>query len=268
MQRVQEPIETIHLYVVRENEEPPRPSLLPLALSTLLLLAVVAVGVFFPSQQPEIRTTLRLPAVFLPLKTLTASVAIIPTGMKVYPATTARGILTLTNGSVITQELPPGMIFTGSGVEVITDEVVLVPAGNAEGFGVATVSAHSLLIGKKGNIAALSINQVYGTSLFIRNLSPFTGGNDSHSVQVVTAKDRQNAITFARASLTAQVAHIQAILAQPCRESAIGNNVLLVAWICQFIAYPHMCYTAIRLRGKNLFVTVVSTPRPRRIWVK
>lgn len=269
MQRVQEPIETIHLYIVRENEEPPRPSLLPLTLSILLLLTVVAVGVFFPFQQPEIRTTLRIPAVFLPLKTFTTSVAIMPTGIKVYPATTARGQLTIFNGSIFSQHLPQGMIFIGKdGVEVMTDEAVTAPAGNPPAYGETMVSTHAVISGKSGNILAYDINQVEGSSVYIRNLQPLTGGQDAFSVKVVTAQDKQTALDSGKTSLAAQVARIQAILVKPCGESAIGNKVLLVAWICQFVAYPRIRYTAIRLRGKNLFVTVVYTAQPRRIWVK
>src|SRR5712692_6294950 len=125
----EEPIETIHLYVVREEE--PKPSLLPIILSVVALSLLVALGVLLPYQQPEIRKTIRVPAVLLPLKTFSTSVTITPTGEKTYPATTAHGTLTIYNGSILAQELPRGMILTGTdGVEVITDAAVLIPAGN------------------------------------------------------------------------------------------------------------------------------------------
>src|SRR5438270_3621005 len=108
MQAVDDEKETIHLYVVREEE--PRPSLVPLIFSVFILTALVAIGVLFPYQQPEVRESLRVPAVLLPLKIFSTSVNVIPTGRKTYPAIVAHGVLTITNGSILSEELPKGMI--------------------------------------------------------------------------------------------------------------------------------------------------------------
>src|SRR6266700_7051229 len=127
MFQVDEKPETIHLYVVREEE--PRPSGLPIVASFLLLLCVIAAGMLFPYHQPLEHKTLRVPAIFLPLKTFTATAPIIPTRVKTYPATSAHGMLTLTNGSVVSLELPKGLIFTSKdGIEVMTDTSVFVPS--------------------------------------------------------------------------------------------------------------------------------------------
>ena len=127
-----EPIETLHVYVVREAA--PKPSLLPIVLSVLALLILVSASVLSPAQQPVTRTVIRVPAVLLPMRTFIARVPVIPTGIKTYPATIAHGVLTITNGSVISQTLPPGFIFiTRSGVSIATDAAVFVPAGNANG---------------------------------------------------------------------------------------------------------------------------------------
>jgi hypothetical protein len=271
MQTVDEKPETIHLYVVREVE--PRPSLVPIVLSLFALLLLVVVGVGFPYQQPEERKTLRIPAVFLPLQSFTTSVKIIPTGIKTYPATNAVGILTLTNGSVVSQTLPPGLIFsTRRGIEVETLSSVFVPAGSATGYGIASVSAKAIVSGIQGNITALSINAVYGTSLYVRNLDNFTGGKDSYSVKVVTPQDIQIATESARISLTAQITQIKAFLAYPCKESSqIKNLAVGLLWTCQYISYSvpsYMKVTHVRLVGKNLLVDVVFVPKPHRIWVK
>src|SRR5713101_3128316 len=101
-----EPVETIHLYVVRE--EPTKPSLTGIILSVIALSFLVAIGVLTPYQQPVQRASIRVPAVPLAIRSFTASVAIIPTGVKTYPATIAHGTLTITNGSVIAQILPAG----------------------------------------------------------------------------------------------------------------------------------------------------------------
>src|ERR1700686_3168415 len=123
-----EPMETIHLYVVREGQK--RPSILPLILSTLVLLALIAIGILIPYKPLYVRETIRVPAIILPLRSFSMSVPITPTGEKTYPATQAHGTLTIYNGSILSQELPQGMILTGKdGVEVVTDEAVAVPAG-------------------------------------------------------------------------------------------------------------------------------------------
>ena len=271
MQTIDEKPETIHLYVVREDE--PRPSFAPVVLSLFVLLLLVVVSVVFPYQEPEERKTLQIPAVFLPLQTFTTSIQIIPTGIKTYPATNAIGTLTLTNGSVVTQELPLGLIFsTRSGIEVQTMTSVFVPSGSALGYGIAVVQAKVIVSGIHGNIPAYSINAVYGTSLYIRNLKRFTGGRDTYSVKVETSQDRQTATDSAKISLTAQVAHIKAILAYPCKESSqIKNIVVGLTWTCQYVTYTipsYMKVTHIRLVGKNLLIDVVYVPKPRRMWIK
>lgn len=271
MQTVDERPETIHLYVVRE--EAPKPQLFPIFLSMAALSVLFILCVFSPYQQPEERLTIKLPAVFLPLKSFTASSQIIPTGIKTYPATNAQGTLTLTNGSVVSQTLPQGLIFsTQSGIEVVTLSNVFVPAGSASGYGVATVSAKAVVSGTQGNIPTLSINAVYGTSLYIRNLSAFTGGKDAYSVKVVTPHDIQTATDSAKISLTAQIAQIKAFLAYPCKESSqVKNRAVGLSWECQYVSYSvpsYMKVTHVRLVGKSLLVDVVFVERPRRIWVK
>src|SRR5947209_7194892 len=109
---VDEPIETIHLYIVRE-EAKRAPVLLPL-LGALLCLAVI-IGVtaysgLHPSYEHE---TLRIPAQFLPPQTFSTIQPVLRTGVKTYPATTAHGILTITNGSILSGELPKRVTILG-----------------------------------------------------------------------------------------------------------------------------------------------------------
>src|SRR6266568_6921512 len=122
------PVETLHIYVVREAA--PKPSLLPIVLSVSAFLILVVVGVLSPAQQPVKRAVIRVPAVLLPPRTFIARVPVIPTGARTYPATTAHGVLTITNGSVISQTLPAGFISVSDiGVSVATDMAVFIPAG-------------------------------------------------------------------------------------------------------------------------------------------
>jgi hypothetical protein len=199
MQTVDEQPETIHVYVVRERE--PKPSVFPIVLSALSLIVLLAFCVLTPYQQPVTRAVIRVPAVLLPIRTFTATTAIIPTGVKVYPATTAHGVLTITNGSVIAQVIPAGF----SVQNVVTDRAVYVPAGSANGYGYATVSAHTLISGHGGNLPPYSINSVIGSSVYIRNLSAFSGGKDAYSVKFITSNDRDAALSKVRDVLTSKI---------------------------------------------------------------
>jgi len=258
-----EPTEVLHIYVVREVVTPP---LLPIVLSVLALSVFLTFGALSPNQQPVARAIIRVPAVPLTFRTFSAHTPIIPTGVKTYPATTAHGTLTITNGSVISQTLPAGFIFmSSSGLSVITDTAVFVPAGSANGYGVAYVSAHALIRGQSGNIPAYSINRVEGSSVYIRNLTAFQGGRDAYSVKYVTAPDRQAALDKARQHL----AVVSAGLHYPCFERI--NGAVRVTWLCQFLIYhipAYMHVTGVRLQGKNLVLTVWFVVRPVHIWVK
>jgi hypothetical protein len=267
---VAEPLETIHLYVVREGPE--RPSLLPVFMSLVALSLLIAIGVLTPYQQPEQRALIRVPAVLLPLKTFTSTVAIIPTGMKTFPATVAHGTLTITNGSILAEELPKGMIFTGKdGVEVITDATAFVPAGSAAGYGVAYVSAHAAMSGKSGNIPTLDIDTVEGSSIYVRNLYPFTSGAESYRVKFITVQDRQNALAQARVTLLRPT--LSGLLYSPCLEHVAGTTSLHVAWTCQFFTYSmpsffHVRVLHVQVIGGTVLVTIMYAPRPQHLETK
>jgi hypothetical protein len=214
MLHVDDKPETLHIYVVRE--EAPKPSLLPIFLSVLALASLVALSIAVPYEQPVTRAVIRVPAVLLPLRTFSATAAIIPTGVKVYPATVAHGTLTITNGSIIGQSIPAGFAIQG----VVTDYAVYVPGGNANGYGWAIVTAHTLISGTGGNLATLAINQVIGSSVYIRNLSAFTGGKDSYAVKLATAQDKQTALTKARNILAMQINGLH----YTCQELHLQNS--------------------------------------------
>lgn len=262
MQTVDDQPETIHLYVVREADI--RPPIFPIILSVLALSVLVAFCALTPYQQPVTRAVIRVPAVPLAVKAFTAQAPIIPTGIKTYPATTAHGILTITNGSIIGQSIPAGFTIQG----VATDQAVYVPAGNATGYGWAQVSAHALMAGKNGNLSAYIINSVIGTSVYVRNLSAFRGGRDAYSIKYATAQDKQAAQITARNLL----AITSVGLHYPCAESHIGDSTkMVVTWHCQFITYrlPSFLHvTGIKIVGKNLLISVWFVPRPVRYWVK
>src|SRR5258708_2313116 len=245
-----EPTETLHIYL--EREQPPHPSLLPIFLSVLALSVFVTFGALSPNQQPVTRDEIRVPAVPLTTKTFTTSIKVVPTGVKTYPATTAHGTLTITNGSIIAATIPAGFVIGN----VATDRAVYVPPGNASGYGYAIVPAHATTAGKQGNIPALAINDVEGASLFIRNLSAFTGGKDSYAVKFVTAKDRHSALLQARAILLSKSSGLH----YPCSEDhGAGARNMIVTWRCRFVSYTIPVFyhvTQARITGKSLLLDV------------
>src|SRR5260370_1214251 len=258
------PMETLHSYL--EREEAPKPSLLPIFLSVLAVSLLVALSVLSPAQQPVTRAVIRVPAVLLPPRTFIAHVPGMPTAIKPLPATTPHGSLTITNGSVIAQVLPARYIFnTDCGISIATDQAVFVPAGNANGYGYATVNAHAAIPGTSGNIPALAIDTVIGSSVYVRNLAAFTGGRNASSVAFVTASDTQRAVTTAHHLLAAEATGLH----YPCLETIRG--AVIVTWRCQFVTYHILAYmhvTGVKIIGRNLLLAVWFVARPVHIWVK
>jgi len=136
------------------------------------------------------------------------------TGKGYIAPTTATGILTIYNGSILIQELPQRMILTNdNGVEIITNASVVVPAGNPPAFGMATVVAHAAVAGTNGNIAPFAINQTYGVSLYVRNLTAFTGGRDGQRFHFVAKSDVFNAVRPLLSTLDEQVPQLFSTIA-------------------------------------------------------
>jgi len=213
-----------------------------------------------PYRQPEVRAVIRVPAVLLLPRIFSAKVAVIPTGIRTYPATVAHGVLTITNGSIIGQYIPAGFTIGN----VATDKAVYVPGGSANSYGWAQVPAHALNAGQNGNLPALAINSVVGSSVYVRNLSVFSGGHDSYSVKYATAEDKRRAITKAQQEL----ASMSSGLHYPCTES---SNTTTLTWHCQFVTYSlpsYMHVSSIRILGKNLLIAVTFTPRQVRVGMK
>jgi hypothetical protein len=258
MQTVDEKIETLHIYVVRD--EAPKPQLYPIFLAVLALLVLVVLAIAVPYQQPVMRAVIRVSAVLLPPRTFTTRITVIPTGIKTYPATRAHGALTITNGSIIGQYIPAEFTIGG----VATDTAVYVPGGSANGYGWAQVPAHALNAGKAGNLSSYAIDSVVGSSVYVRNLSAFSGGRDSYSVKYATTQDKQLALTKAREYL----ASITPGLHDPCAET---TSVKLMTWECQYVTYElpdYMHVLHVKIVGKNLIITVAFTPRQMRVGMK
>jgi hypothetical protein len=115
-------------------------------------------------------------------------------------------------------------------------------------------------------ILYLAINQVIGSSVYIRNLSAFHGGQDAYSVEYVTEQDKQAAIMQVRSQLTSEVTGLH----YPCQEIIFRDAAknLSITWHCQFLTFyvpSYMHVSAVRLSGKILIVSVWFIAPQQRI---
>ncbi len=167
----------------------------PLAHITLIL----------KSQEVSATTTLQTGRILAPL-TLSQSASVPATGRGHQDAAQATGYITFYNASFSPQTVNAGTALTGAdGVQVITDRTVTIPADNPPVNGQATVSAHAINAGSAGNIQALDINGTVSSSLFVKNLNAFTGGQDERNFQFVTKSDIENAAIPLKAAVSQSV---------------------------------------------------------------
>lgn len=261
-----EPMETIHLYYEQNEPEKPRRNF-DVGI-VLFSLACFVLLVWWICSIPQSLQTVTVPSHFLPLKYFSIPETIIPTGIKTYPATTAHGVLTITNGSTLSGELPKGMIVTGNdGVEVVTESAVFIPSGSATGYGIAIVEAKAISAGKIGNIPAYDIDSVVNTSIYIRNPTDFTGGKQGYSITYTTPQDRLTALSKARAILSRLAPQT---MLEGCRESFdVAKSV--VKWTCQYVTYTPPVFfrvVGVEVRGKNIVLYGYPVMQSRRMSVR
>jgi hypothetical protein len=134
--------------------------------------------------------------IFPPL-TLSESQAVPATGHKHQDATRATGFITFYDGQYSEQTVAAGTVLTtGDGVQIAIDEEADIPAANPPSLGQISVSAHAVQSGAQGDIPALGIDEPCCLpSVFAKNLSPFSGGQDARDFTVVTSADIQSVVT-------------------------------------------------------------------------
>lgn len=110
-------------------------------------------------------------------------------GVAHVPATVAYGTLTFYNDAPYPQTIAVGTVLTGAdGVQVVTDALAFIPAGNP--LGAITVSAHAALAGARGNIDALDINALCCVAgVAVKNTAGFSGGQDAQTYTTVRQAD-------------------------------------------------------------------------------
>lgn len=225
------------------------------AMMQCLAVALLLVFVLVPDAPVYTVRTLSVPAILLPAQSITVSVPIAATGVKTYPATQAHGSLTISNGGSLTELLQAGFLLTtGSGVEVVTDQGVTIPPGNGQSYGVASVSAHAVEAGSSGNIPAWSVDKTYGTDVFVKNLSAFSGGKDAYSVRYETDQDRQTALASAKERIEAK--QPLGLLLKPCVEHmSQQSSQVSITLRCQPVTYhvpAGMQIVGVRVQGTHV----------------
>ncbi len=187
-----------------------------LAVSLLLPLLTPTATVLIIPREQHIATfaTIQIQGRVLPALTLSSTTTVLATGHDHQDATYAEGTITFYNGLLSEQTIAAGTVLTGSdAVQVVTDHPAPIPAGNPPIYGQVTVSAHAVIPGSQGNIAAFDINTACClTSVLAKNTEAFTGGQNARDYTVVTREDIHSSASPLQATLS-QSEHA-ALLAQ------------------------------------------------------
>lgn len=282
-----EEMQDIYVLIIREREEeeeneaqvvestlalPRKPSLLPayaICCSYLLLIAstltfqlsclfnppVAIVTIIPTSQLVTLSGTVQLGRLINPI-TISQSQTTATTGKGHQDARSATGYLTFYNGQFQRVTIAAGTVLTGaSGIQVVTDQDAMIPAGNPPSYGQVSVSAHAVSPGGKGNIPAYDINQACcASSVLAKNVQPFTGGQDEREFQTVaqsdiatTATPLETAVTQSvNGALQGQLQPQEQVFILPCRPSVISDHqigqeakqvIVTVSQTCSAVAY-------------------------------
>lgn len=187
--------------------------------------------------------------------TLSQSQTVNATGHGHQDALQAQGRLIFYNASFASQTIPGGSMFTGAdGIQVQTDAGVTIPANNPPQDGIASIAAHAITAGSQGNIPAFDINGMASSSLYVKNLDPFTGGRNARDFTYITKSDIQDSVATLtpvllqseRAALTTQLTTGESLVTPSCTPATKANHApgdeaasvtVLVSETCTTVAY-------------------------------
>jgi hypothetical protein len=116
------------------------------------------------------------------------------TGIGYTSAVQATGDITLYNEANYRQTIAAGTVITaGDGIQVVTDQTVILAAGNPPySYGSARAPAHTIQAGAGSNIQPLEVNGLCCLSgIYAKNTSPFTGGLDPKPYPMLSNADLQ-----------------------------------------------------------------------------
>ena len=195
----QEPMETLHLYVVPENEMPPKRDYLAIFMvifCIIVLIGIIAISLLAPSPNDELSFSLHIQGFALAPVTKTIQTNVIATGRQYVPATTATGTITFYNGAIYPQIIPVNTILKGAdGVSVITDAQATIPPAEQTippTYGRISILAHAEAPGVIGNINAGDINKACCVTSVIAQNASFHEGRDAYTYTYLSEKDVQN----------------------------------------------------------------------------
>lgn len=275
----EEPIQTFHLYVVPENELPPKQdhsALIILTLCVLFIMGVIALSLLAPTPDHEVSFSLSIQGYYLAPVSKTMHISVQATGNVSVAATAATGTITFYNGTIYTQIIPVGTILKGSdGVSVITDAQAILPPAvqtTPPTYGQTSVVAHALISGQAGNIAGGDINEACCvTSVIAQNPYSFSGGRNAYRYTYLTVQDVKNATDPVIPAVQQQALSLfttSSVLDPTCATSVRSNRAIgqrtktaLVTFTvtCKAISYSlKSTFTAIDIYKKNLGVGTLT----------
>jgi hypothetical protein len=175
----------------------------------------------------------------------------------------AAGLITFYNGQFQSVAVPAGTILTASdGVQITTDKSALLPAGNPPAYGQTTVSAHAIIPGRGGNIAAYTVSiACCAPSVLAKNTQGFIGGQDERDFHTVTQSDIDHAATPMKpilaqsvsGALHGQLTNSEALKTLPCAPTVQSDHQegqearevkVTVAETCSAVAYNNAALQA------------------------
>jgi hypothetical protein len=199
------------------------------------------------------------------------------TGTGHQPAQAAQGMLTFYNASLAMQTVSAGTVLVGAdGVEVVTEQDAVLPAGSLATNGQVSVPAHAVIAGPAGNIPAADISgPCCRLNVLVQNRSAFTGGQNARSFPMVSPADLNGTIAALKASLQESIqaalavqVHVDESLLPPlCTPTvsathAVGEEAsqlrVTVVETCTGLAY--------RTQALHDLVTQVVTQQALRQW--
>lgn len=230
--------------------------LLPLlATPTVTITLVPLTKEIDTTQQITVSTDARagsVPGRSLSQMTMSQQKTVPTTGQQHQNATQAQGRMTFYNMATSPQQIATGTLLVGAdGVQVVTDQTALLPAGNLAINGQATVTAHAIIAGPQGNIAG---GDIYGPCCrqSIQVVSgAFTGGHDARDYRAVQQKDIDAATSDLQASLLQSA---QAAFQQQVRV----NETLITPLPCHLTSTPDHPNGA---EAQHVTITVSTTCR-------
>jgi len=215
-----------------------------------------------------------VPGRVLPGLTLTQSTSTNATGQGHQNAHAASGTLTFYNGLFTVQTVYASTIFRrADGVQVVTDQMGTIPPNIPPQDGQARIAAHALYAGQVGNIQALDINGTVSSSLFVKNLAPFSGGQNERDYPMVTKADLDRVVKSLapslfqseQAALSAQLTAGEALAPPTCSptttaDHAVGSEAttvqVTVSQSCGAVAYNQQ---AVQVQATQLLISMAAT---------